>query len=276
MVHEEYGWQDPDGTHIYAQTWKPEAAPRGVIALVHGLGEHSGRYQHVAEKFTGAGYVMMGFDLRGHGKSDGKRGHAPYAEVNTDVDHLVKEAHKQYPGLPVFLYGHSLGGALVLNAIMLQNQRDIAGAIVTSPGLAPAKEVGAVKFFAARVLSALAPSVTMANDLDLNGLSHDPAVKAAYTSDPLVHGMISTRTAMDLINNGKLMQAYDRPFPVPLLIMQGAKDSLVNPKINEEFMRKLTGPVTTKVFPNFFHEMHNEPEKELVFKVMLDWLDQQK
>ena len=116
MQHIEFTQQAPDGVQFYFQGWQPETPPKAVVCLVHGLGEHSGRYAHVAAALNDAGYALLGFDLRGHGKSGGPRGHTPsYETLMDDIGRLLAEAAQRYPGQPQFLYGHSLGGNLVLN-----------------------------------------------------------------------------------------------------------------------------------------------------------------
>jgi alpha-beta hydrolase superfamily lysophospholipase len=272
MKNEQFFWQSSDNLKLFGQEWTPDGKLKAVVCLVHGMGEHAGRYQHVAQKFTDNSYALAAMDLRGHGKSEGLQGHTPsYDIMMDDIQHLVNEAQKRHPGIPTFIYGHSMGGSLVLY-YCLTRKPQLTGAIVTAPGLAPAAPLPAPKMFLARVMSSIGPTFRMANDLDLNGLSHDPAVKEAYTHDPLVHGMVSARLGMELINNGQWMIEHAAEFPIPLLLMQGTADRLVNPAATAEFAAKLKGDFTYKTWPGFYHELHNEPEKEEVFKVMLDWL----
>src|SRR5690349_10378484 len=169
MKHFETKWTTHDGLKIFAQGWEPDArAPKAVICLVHGLGEHTSRYAHVAEAFGRDGYAMFGFDLRGHGRSEGSRGHFSSIEaVMQDIDLLFEETRKRYPGLPLLLYGHSLGGILVLH-YALKRKPNVKGVIATSPGLHTALENQPAKLLAAKVLGAVIPAVSLPSGLDSN------------------------------------------------------------------------------------------------------------
>lgn len=273
MKPTDFSWQTPDGVKLAARLWSPETAPRAAVLLVHGLGEHCGRYQHVAEAFNAAGVAVLGFDLRGHGLSDGLRGHIPsYDTVADDITHFIAELGQRYPGLPVFLYGHSLGGALVLYAALARQPR-IAGVIATSPGLAPGVPVSAGKMAAARILNRVAPKLTMANDLDLNNLSSDPSVKEAYTQDPLVHNRISARLGIQLIEKGQWIMAHAAEFQLPLLLVQGSADHLVDPMTTRRFSERVPANLITFSWrEGFFHETHNETRKNETIQTLVDWV----
>src|SRR5512146_284065 len=166
-------WTDKQGLKFYAKGWEPDKAPKAVVALVHGHGEHIGRFAHVGEAFSNAGYALMGFDLRGHGRSGGPRGHTPSIEAYMqDIDLLLEHVHARYPGLPTFLYGHSLGGILVLN-YGLRRKPKLNGVIATSSGLHTALEQQPAKIMMARVLGGVAPTVLIPSGLATSGLSHD-------------------------------------------------------------------------------------------------------
>lgn len=274
MQHSEYNWTTPDNVKLYGQEWKPEGKQKAAIVMVHGLGEHSGRYEHVAEAFTQAGYSLTAFDLRGHGKSEGIRGHAPsYAAIMEDITHNVDLAKEHFPGMPVFLYGHSLGGNLTLYYCLTQNPQ-IKGAIVTSPGLATAAPVPPVKLALGKLMYNLMPAMQMDNGLLRSGLSRDPEVEKIYSNDPLVHPKISARLALDLINNGKFIIDHAAEFPIPLLLMQGTGDYIVNPPMTKTFANAAPlSKITFKEWDGYYHELHNEPEKAQVLKTITDWLD---
>ncbi|MBA3072399.1 MAG: lysophospholipase [Anaerolineae bacterium] len=274
MQHSEYNWTTPDNVKLYGQEWKPEGKQKAAIAMVHGLGEHSGRYEHVAEAFTQAGYSLTAFDLRGHGKSEGIRGHAPsYAAIMEDITHNVDLAKEHFPGMPVFLYGHSLGGNLTLYYCLTQNPQ-IKGAIVTSPGLATAEPVPPVKLALGKLMYNLMPAMQMDNGLLRSGLSRDPEVEKIYSNDPLVHPKISARLALDLINNGKFIIDHAAEFPIPLLLMQGTGDYIVNPPMTKNFANAAPlSKITFKEWDGYYHELHNEPEKAQVLKTITDWID---
>jgi len=274
MQHIEYYWTTSDNVKLYGQEWKPEGKQKAAIAMVHGLGEHSGRYEHVAEAFTQAGFSLTAFDLRGHGKSEGVRGHAPsYATLMEDITHNIDLAKEHFPGIPVFIYGHSLGGNLTLYYCLTQKPQ-LKGAIVTSPGLATAAPVPPVKLALGKLMYNLMPALQMDNGLLRSGLSRDPEVEKKYSADPLVHPKISARLALDLINNGKFIVDHAAEFPIPLLLMQGAGDYIVNPPMTKKFANAAPlAKITFKEWDGFYHELHNEPEKAQVLKTMTDWLD---
>jgi len=269
----EFSWNVPDGQLFAARLWTPSEAPRAVVVLVHGLGEHGDRYTHVAEAFTQAGLVMLNFDLRGHGKTPGPRGHAPsYSVIADDILLFVEEARKRYPGLPVFLYGHSLGGALVLYTA-LKRKPDLAGIIVTSPGLATGNPVTPGTLRLARFMSKVAPSFTLPNGLDRANLSRDPKVAEAYSADPLVHDRISARLGLELIENGRWILEHAPDLTLPTLLMQGSADHLVDPLATRRFAE--TAPakfITFRWWEGEFHELHNETNRAEIIQTMIDWI----
>lgn len=269
----EFAWFNTRGIKIVGQDWQPEGEPRGVVALLHGLGEHVGRYRHVAEALNGAGFGLIGFDLPGHGKSAGTRGHTSYDDSLEEIDHLLRQASVRYPGKPRFLYGHSLGGALVLY-YALKRRPSLQGFIATSPGLGV--DASPAKVLFAKVMAAVYPSFTVNNGLDRNNLSHDPAVIQAYNEDPLVHPRVSARLGLDLLTKGAWITEHAPDFPGPLLLVQGNQDHLVSPLATRAFAEKVpSDKVTFKVWENLYHETHNEPAKTRVIQFMINWICQQ-
>ncbi len=274
MAYVEYYWTTKDQLKLFAQAWTPEGEVKAVLALVHGIGEHSGRYQEVARLLSREGYAMIGFDLRGHGRSEGPRGHFSYSEALEDVDRLIEEAQKLCPEKPIFLYGHSMGGNLVLYYAMKRLPTCLRGIISTSPALGTATPVPGWKITLARVMKSIRPTLTLDNGLDLTAISRNPAVIAAYKSDPLVHPLISTRLGWDLLQSGPWMIEHAAEFPpIPLLIMQGSADRIVDPASTKKFVKSLKGDVTFQLWTGDYHELHNEPNRDEVFKVLLHWLD---
>jgi alpha-beta hydrolase superfamily lysophospholipase len=275
MQHIEFVQQAPDGTSFYFQGWQPDAPPRAIVCLVHGLGEHSGRYAHVASALDEAGYALLGFDLRGHGKSGGPRGHTPsYEALMADIGHLLDEAAKRYPSTAQFLYGHSLGGNLVLN-YALRRKPQITGVIATSPAIRTATPPPSSQLTLAKIMNRIRPGMQMANGLALDGLARDPEVIRAYTNDPLVHNKISVRLALEMLQAGEWALAHAAEFPLPLLLAHGSADQLTSAPASAEFARKVPGDCTFKLWEGFYHETHNEPEKAEVLAFMIDWLQKQ-
>jgi len=193
MQHFEFQWQTPDGLQIFAQGWRPKSAIKAVVCLVHGQGEHSGRYSHVATVLNQAGYVLLGLDLRGNGKSEGKRGHASsYETLMDDIAHLTDEAAKRFPDYPRFLYGHCMGGNLVLNYI-LRRRPQLVGVIATSPLLSLSFELHTCKVMLARIIANVWPSLCFTMRIDVAMISRDPEVLQTLENDPLCHTRISAR-----------------------------------------------------------------------------------
>ncbi|NMC78301.1 MAG: alpha/beta hydrolase [Chloroflexi bacterium] len=274
MITETFSWQTNDHLTLHAQEWAPDADPQACVVLVHGLGEHVGRYQHVGEYLAQAGYALCGFDLRGHGHSQGLRCHAPsYDALAGDIQGFVEEIQKRHPGKPVFLYGHSLGGSLVLYTLFTR-RLPLAGAIVTSPGLQPAKAVPPAKRALAKLLSSLWPTLTLSNDLDVDGISRDRVVVEAYRHDPLVHDRISSRLGMELLQQGEWMGHQTIELSIPLLLMQGSADRLVNAQATQRLAGQLKGNITWKLWDGYYHELHNAPEKQEMLDFVLNWLRQ--
>jgi alpha-beta hydrolase superfamily lysophospholipase len=273
MNHFEFGWKTQDGTEIYAQGWKPETAAGAVVCLVHGLGEHSRRYVHVAEALVQAGYATLALDQRGHGKTPGPRGHAPAFEVFLeDIGSLLLEADRRYPGLPQYLYGHSMGGSLVLNFV-LQRRPKVAGVIASAPALETAFTPPAWKVALGKLLANWWPALSLPNGLEVDAICRDPEVIRSYRQDPLVHNRLSARLGTDLLRQGRwaLDQAAD--FPLPLLLMHGSADRLTSARASREFAARAGEGCTLKIWEGLFHELHNEPEKDRVMVYMIDWLN---
>ena len=235
MNHIEFTRQSSDQLQFYFQGWEPETSPRAVVCLVHGLGEHTGRYVHVAAALNDAGYAVLGCDLRGHGKSGGARGHTPsYDTLMDDIGRLLDEAAQRYPDKPQFLYGHSLGGNLVLN-YALRRRPPLTGVVSTSPAIRVGKPLPATQLALAKVMNKLQPTMQMPNGLSLDNLARDPEVIRAYKSDPLVHNKISVRLAVEMLQAGEWALAHAAEFPLPLLLVHGSADEITSAAATQEF-----------------------------------------
>jgi len=263
-----------DNYQIFTQKWIAVEEPKAVIIIVHGLGEHSSRYQHLAHYFNTQQYSVYSFDQRGHGKSSGPRGDIPsYNIACNDVDSIIKSVREDYPLIPIFLYGHSLGGAIVLY-YGLTRSSPINGIICTSPGLASGVPLPPLKMGLAKVLASIAPKTAINNGLDVENLSHDHKVIDDYKNDPLVHPMISARLGMELISKGPWMIENANQFKYPLLLLQGEMDHLVDPKMTLKFAKALgSAKVQFREFPGLFHEMHNELNNSEFLSTIIEWLE---
>jgi len=267
-----WNFQSEDGITFFAREWKPDSA-KAVIALVHGHGEHIGRYEHVAEAMNAAGYAMTGFDLRGHGRSTGKRGHAPsYDALLDDVMRFLRQTAARFPDMPIFLYGHSLGGNLVINTA-LRRKPAVKGVIATGPWLRLAFEPPAAKISLAKTMQSILPGLLQSSGLETAALSHDEAVVRAYENDPLVHDKISARLFVVMYDAGLWALEHASELTLPMLLMHGSADRLTSADASREFAERAGEKVTLKIWDGAYHEIHNEPEKEDVFRTMIAWMD---
>lgn len=272
MIHESFFETDTKQRKIFFQKWLPEQAPLGIIALVHGLGEHSSRYAHVADFFTSQGFAIIAVDTYGHGQTTGKRGHADSMEAYMDqITRLLALARETAPNKPVFLYGHSMGGALVLN-YLFRYKPDIDGLIASAPAVRPGFELPKPLWIIGKIARAIAPSFTQANSLDLENLSHDRTVIDKYIADPLVHNQVSGMVGITLIEWGEWLLQNAKHTPVPLLIMHGSEDKLTSYEASKLLAAQLSGDVTFKSYEKLYHEIHNEYEKRDVLNDMLNWI----
>lgn len=274
MVRTELTSTTQDGLKLYGCEWRPDSTPaKGLIVLVHGIGEHIGRYEHVAEAMTQAGFVLAGYDLRGHGRSQGQRGHTPsYDTFLDEIGQSIEENHKRFPDLPCFLYGHSMGGALVLN-FGLRRPSVIKGVIATGPMLRTAFAPPAFKVMLGRMMDRMFPAFSMTNGLEAGTLYHSSGEDKKYETDPLVHGLLSARLGIAMIDNGLWALNHAAEFPLPLLLMHGGDDRITDPKASREFADKVGNNCTLKIWNGLYHEIHNEQEQNEVFNFMVTWMN---
>lgn len=268
----ELRWKNREGLNLYAEEW-PVQNPQAVIAFVHGQGEHIGRYGHVADWYNKRGVAFLGFDQQGYGRSEGKRGHAASLDVLLDdIGQLLEEANLRYPGVPLFLYGHSMGGQLVLNYALRRTPR-LAGLIATGPWIRLAFQAPAVKILAAKLLNKIIPSLTMPTNLATKFLSRDESVVHAYENDPLVHGMLSVAAAMSLLEGAGWLDRFSGPVAPPVLLMHGGGDMITSPAATKAFSGRIQGNTMHREWPGLYHEIHNEPEREEVFEYTFQWMN---
>lgn len=262
------------GVRIVYDVWIPEGAPRGVVVLSHGLGEHAGRYHHVAQRFGAAGLVVYALDHRGHGRSGGKRVYLrDMSEYVGDFHTLVGIAAAEYPRLPRIVLGHSMGGGIVFS-YGVEYPDEYTAMVLSGPAVAAQAAVSPVLVVVAKALGKIAPGLPVEN-LDANAVSRDPEVVAAYKSDPLVwHGKVPAGIARALIIVGQTMPQRASALTVPLLVVHGEKDQLVAVEGSRRLVECVASEdVHLKVYPGLFHEVFNEPEKELVLDDVTAWIE---
>ena len=268
----EFSWLDEAGRHIYGVEWPvPEA--RAVMGIVHGIGEHARRYDHYADWFTRHGIACIGFDRQGHGKSGGKRGHvADYRLFVDEVSRLTVECGQRYPGRPIILYGHSMGGQVLLRYLIRRNP-SIAGAIISAPYIRLPFKPNPVKVLLARLMCRIKPDFTQSNPLDTELLCRDGTVVRRYREDPLVHDLISAKMGVELIENASMLDAYSGGLSIPTLMLHGDADGVTAFSATERFAARNPTGVTFLPFTGFYHELHNEPQWTTVAEAVLDWIE---
>jgi alpha-beta hydrolase superfamily lysophospholipase len=271
--HEEGRFKGEGGVEIYWQAWLPDGEPRAVIVLAHGASEHGGRYAWTGEQLNARGYAVYAIDHRGHGKSAGSRAvidrmHNAVEDLHT----LVERAQGAYPGRPLVLLGHSMGGCVAL--AYTSEHEDALDALVLTGPLAVLEAASPAQRVAGRVLSAVAPSLGVVG-IDSTAVSRDPAVVKDYDDDPLnYHGKLPARTVAELSRAIETFPKAVTRFRLPLLVMHGAADRLV-PIAGGEMVAERAGSEdkTFKRYDELFHEILNEPERQRVLDDMADWLD---
>lgn len=245
---------------------------RAVVILIHGLGEHIQRYREWAEMFNRERIGFAGVDLPGHGRSDGKRGHIKkYSLTDEMLDILINECKKTFPCIPLFLYGQSLGGGIVLDYLVRLNPK-LKGSVVTSPWLKLSFEPDKSKVKLAVAMKKILPSLVQSSGLIADHISHDMEVVNNYKNDPLVHGKISLslfneamNAAANSLNNASMLKT-------PLLLMHGSDDLICSPEGSREFASK-TKLAEFKIWDGGYHELHNESFKQDVFSYIMNWIN---
>ena len=274
MVHKEFTLKSVDKLNLFGQYWAPEEKTKAVICLVHGHGEHSSRYEPWAARFVEKGVAVVTYDLRGHGQSDGKRGHTPsYLRLMEDLDVVLQRAREYFPGIPLFLYGHSMGGNQVLG-YAVRRKLNVNGVIATAPWLRTTREFPGIVKGIMRGIMKMAPGWTLHTNLDANGISHDKEEVGKYMEDPLNHDFISLKLFFEIHDMGKKLYSEGGEVNVPLLVIHGSADPIIDPEASREFTEKVKGEdVTLKIFDGLYHETHHEPEREEVFKYIYGWME---
>ncbi len=264
-------------TRLFFQRWRPAGKAknrRTVLVLVHGLAEHSDRYQFPVGYFTPRGFSIYAMDLRGHGGSGGQKGYAESLDqLLEDIRLFLGKVREAEGGKKIFLIGHSFGGQLVLN-YGVRHPAGLTGMIISSPNIRLKMPLPLIKRLMAPILSRALPRLALGNELDSTLVSHDPKVVEAYRDDPRVQKKITTRLADLMLGNQLEMPSLAGKFRVPCLLMHAGDDRICDPEGTREFFEKI--PIhdkTLKIFDGFYHELFNEVDREKVFKTMEGWIE---
>lgn len=274
MQHVESNFSGADGLTLYAQTWLPAVTPRALVAIVHGFGEHSGRYPHVVEGLTAQGYAIYGFDHRGHGRSPGQRGHINrFEEYREDVHAFLQWVQAQTPNQPLFVLGHSMGAFVVLS-YLLHTPMELRGAIISAAPIEPAGVAKPHIVAMSRALSRLWPTLPISLNLELAAISRDPAAVQAYRTDPLVHGRASVRWGAECLAELAWVKQHAANLKLPLLIIHGEADR-INLVAGSRwlFAQAMATDKTLLTYPGGYHELHNDLDHAQVVNDIGQWLE---
>jgi len=268
---------EPD-LEMFWYTWRPEGVARAGILVLHGFGEHAGRYDELGNYFAGKGFLVVAPDQRGHGRSSGQRGHVlRFDQYVDDLDAFVSHVRGQEPEVKDwFVLGHSLGGLIALR-YALRNQGQYRGLIVSNPLLGLSMKVPVLKALVGRVLSRVWPTLSMANEINPDHLARDPSVGKAYMADPLVHHRVTTRWFTEM--NAALEDTHARAvgqLRLPALFLLSTGDRLTDHTASERLFNRLTTPhKTLKVYDGWYHEIFNEADRQTVFADVVQWMEAQ-
>ena len=275
MQNTVYNWKSFDDLKYFAQSWSNNNTPKAIICLVHGIGEHSSRYNDWAKRFVDNDIFVLAFDYRGHGKSEGKRGHInEYEDIMRDIDMLLSKSKELFPETPLFLYGHSLGGNFVLNYLLRRNV-SLKGAIVTSPWLRLAFEPPAGKVKLGKFVKSVFPTFIQKTGLKTEHISRDKNVVDKYEEDKLVHDKISVKLFFDAYDSGIWALENADKLNTNLLLMHGDSDSITSPKASASFAEKSLNKSVYKNWEGAYHELHNEINNDEVFDFVNTWLNKE-
>lgn len=274
VKHIEGAFKGVRNANIYYQAWLPEANVKAVLLVVHGAGEHSGRYMNVVNHFVPLGYAVYGFDHIGHGKSEGEREFIERFEDYTDtLTSYYRMVTAWQRGKPVFLLGHSLGG-LIVCYYLPEHQADFKGAVISAPAIKVGGGVSPAIITMSKILSALAPRAGLVA-LDANAISRDPEVVKAYVNDPLVfHGKTPARTGGEVLRAMRYVTAEVYRISLPFIVVHGTADKLAEPAGAQMlYDRARSTDKTIKLYEGLYHEVFNEPERAEVLKDVEIWLE---
>ncbi|OGW84387.1 MAG: hypothetical protein A2987_02165 [Omnitrophica bacterium RIFCSPLOWO2_01_FULL_45_10] len=263
------------GLRLFERAWYPDTKPKAALVIVHGYGEHSGRYVSLAECLVRRGYAVYMFDLRGHGRSEGIRGFArSFNEYAEDLKTFLKHVESKETEKSIFLLGHSLGGTIASLFVIVSHPR-LKGLILSGPFLRVSSEYSPFMQIMAQFVGRLCPRMRIVKSLDRSFLSRDPNIVETYKKDPLVyHGWIPAGTAFEIKRAINIIKEKMGEISLPILILHGSSDRISEPDGSQELYRRAkSDDKTLKLYEGLFHEVLNEPEKDKVIEDMVTWMD---
>ncbi len=273
MAHHEDYFPGHDGVRLFCPSWLPEQEPHAAIVFLHGFIEHSGRFARLAEELCAHGHAVYAIDHRGHGRSDGPRVWIrSFEEFLADVDVLVARVRQRQPGKPLFLFGHSMGG-LIAGRFAQTRQPDIAGLVLSAPAVRVGKAVFPLLRKLAWWISRIFPKLRITS-MGSGRLSRDIVVVAHFRKDPLVfHGRFPVRIGAEILNACQQLSDDAEQLRLPILLLQGTGDLVVDPKGAEQlYARAGSSDKTLKLYDGVYHDLFHEPERAEITADVLEWL----
>ena len=273
MKQEEATFKSADGLDLYYQSWLPNGEPKAVIVIVHGMGEHGGRYQHVVNSLVPKGYAIYAADHRGHGRSPGKRMFvSKWSEYLDDLGLFIKLVKARWAGRPFFLYGHSMGGNITLNYV-LRNPEGYNGVIASAPAVGKL-DIAPMMVLLSKVMARLAPAMQVQTNLALSDISRDPVEAQAYGDDPLIQTFATPRFGVEFPIASEWAMVNAAEFQPPLLMIHGDADNIVNVSASRDFFARVPQPDKKLiVYEGGVHESHNDIHRDQVIADIEEWLE---
>ncbi|MFP2908988.1 lysophospholipase [Pyxidicoccus sp. 3LFB2] len=274
IAHEESTFEGTGGLQLFSQSWRPVGdEPRAVLIAVHGLRDHGSRYGELAEHLVAQGFAVYAFDLRGHGHSEGVRVHLDsFEDYLADLGRFLERVKQREPGRPVFLFGHSMGGAIV-TLFTLEKKPDVQGLVLSAPALKPGKDVSKALIATTKVLGGVMPNLDVLS-LDPKQFSRDPAVVKENETDPLIfQDAAPARTASRLLSALGTISERMEELSTPVLVMHGTADTVTDPEGSKALAQRASATdKTLKLYDGLFHDLLHEPEKAQVLGDVSGWL----
>ena len=262
--------------NIFLRSWLSNNDPIYNIIIIHGLGEHSGRYKEFASFFIKKNIGVFSFDLIGHGKSDGLKGHISNIKDFTDsIEEVLIQVRKRFINTPIIIFGHSLGGCLALNYLIERKSKEISLAIISSAWIETEIQIPKYLLIIQKVIHILFPKVRLSNRLDTKDLSKDIKIIDKYKNDPLVHDRISLNLLSEINKTIEKIKNKDYNIEIPVLIIHGKKDKIISYKGSELISKKIKDS-KLKLYDNVYHEPHNDNERKEILEYYYDFIKNHK
>jgi alpha-beta hydrolase superfamily lysophospholipase len=276
MHRSEEIFEGQSGLELYSQSWHPSGVTKAKLAVVHGVAEHSNRYMNLVNGLVEPGIALYAYDQRGHGKSEGQRGYIEsWDDYRADLGIFLNRVWEAEPSLPLFMYGHSMG-ALVILDYLLHESNGFQGAIISGSPIDSSDAASPALILTARMLSRIWPTFSMTSPIQPSQLSCDARVVQAYQEDPDIFKTMTVRWGTEYLDTQEWVKSHAAEITLPILIIHGGDDMLCAPEGSEQIFSAISSEdKTLKIYPSYFHELHNEPGHITVIEDILNWIESQ-